>query len=143
MTTRIDASKRMELLKNRINYLAEKITDYQSEITVLTREHELLDGIMRLYQENECDPIDEGRKAIFEREIFEREETKKGGRNRGASDEIFSLLQEQPMTTKEILTKTGYPNITVYNTTAYLRMGGRIKLGNDKKWRVCDETDRR
>ena len=87
MTTRIDASKRMELLKNRIQYLAGEITDYQSEITALTREHELLEGIMWLYQENEYDPIDEGRK-----EIFKSEETEWNKQNRGASDEIFFVI---------------------------------------------------
>ena len=135
MTTRIDASKRIELLSNRINCLAGKITDYQSEISVLTMERELLEGLLKLYRANEYDPIDEERK-----EIFESEETVKKRRNQGASDEIFLLLQEHPMTTREILKKTGYPDLTVYNTTAYLRRDGRIKLGNDKKWRVCDET---
>lgn len=75
MTTRIDVSKRMELLSNRIDYLAGKITDYQSEITALTRERELLEGLLELYRANEYDPIDEERK-----EIFESEETEKCGR---------------------------------------------------------------
>lgn len=93
---------------------------------------------MQLYRENEYDSIDEGRK-----EIFEVKDTERNKQNRGASDEIFSLLREHPMATREILKKTGYPDFTVYNTTAYLQRGGRIKLGNDKKWRVCDETDGR
>lgn len=71
MTTRIDASKRIELLSDRINYLKGKITDYQSEIAVLTMERELLEGIMKLYRANEYDPIDEGRKKIFESEETE------------------------------------------------------------------------
>lgn len=46
------------------------------------------------------------------------------------------------MKTGEITRKTGLEPKTVYNAVNYLKIRGLIEK-QDRKWRVCDETDGR
>lgn len=126
MNTWPDLSERIELVSNRITYLAGKIQGVQQEIERYTQELDALKKLADLYNQTGDDPID------VERE--DRPKRKKA--QNGAFDFIFETLAlAGTMKTGEITRKTGLEPKTVYNAVNYLHMKGLIEK-QDCKWRI-------
>ena len=65
--TRLDPKDRLELITNRISYVTAELEKWQDELIVLTREKELLVGLMDLYAEAP-ERIDDERAAMVKRQ---------------------------------------------------------------------------
>ena len=117
-TTRLDVSKRFELLSNRQKYLLAEIESLQSEFGALDTERMILKQLKELYDSNPHDMIDEFRTQPTITPIV------RPSSGKTQADCILELL---PATRQDLISKLGYTGDQVAKVIHNLKTRGQIK----------------
>ena len=136
--TRVDPTKRLELISNRIIFLQDEIDELTKELGTLRAEQELLEGLTKLYSTT-ADKIDEERR-VFEAPKQRTTHVQTDSRHTLILTTIEELFPEVA-TVKNIALLTELDMKQVYNAVERLKKQKLIAtLGNGKyipydKWR--------
>lgn len=132
-TTRIDTSKRLELLSNRLTFLNEKIEEYEQQRKKLSQEYAKLKDIELFYTQNPDDDIDKEREEIFQ---SVRNSTPKRGR---IVESILSVLEPGKKTSVAAISKqTGLTNNQASNACGWLVKAGKLEKTGRAEFRLAN-----
>ena len=122
MTTRVDVTKRLELVEGRRAWLMSELKRFQTEYDDIQVEYDMLKQLEKHYADNPTDAIDAGRAQIFETPKPTRRPSK------GDVSELVALAIEElgEAQTRDIVRATGLEPKQVSNAVFNLKTQGVI-----------------
>ncbi len=121
-TTRIDITKRYELINNRSAYLKAEIEAMSKELEAIGKEAEILKQLKELYASTPHDAIDEYR---TQPPVRPQNAVKASGKSQ--LDSIMELLATGEVTRQEIIRELGYTGDQVAKAIFQLKKNGKVK----------------